>query len=154
MPDSTTPTNNGMAIVDVNSSAYAGWLFSPKVVSGATTGPEMLTASSGLVTTLYYNGITYSNLTSNGVNYLFAAGSSSGAAPYIAAFGVDTDIDIELQAKGAGVLQLQYASIALGGGAAATLGSIGGSGPGAAAQAAWGKIKWGTTPYFVALWST
>lgn len=40
-------------------------------------------------------------------------------------------------------------SIALGGGAGATLGTIGGSGPAAAAQNKWGKINFGGTDYFV-----
>lgn len=43
--------------------------------------------------------------------------------------------------------------IALGGGAAATLGTIGGSGPTAAAQAQWLEIDIGGTPHWIAVWT-
>ena len=42
--------------------------------------------------------------------------------------------------------------IALGGGAAATLGTIGGTGPTAAAQAQWVEIDIGGTPHWIAVW--
>ena len=42
--------------------------------------------------------------------------------------------------------------IALGGGAAPTLGTIGGSGPGTAAQAQWVEIDIGGTPHWIAVW--
>lgn len=43
--------------------------------------------------------------------------------------------------------------IALGGGAAATLGTIGGSGPTAAAQAQWLEIDIGGTPHWIPVWT-
>ena len=43
--------------------------------------------------------------------------------------------------------------IALGGGAAATLGTIGGSGPTAAAQAQWVEIDVGGTAHWIAVWT-
>lgn len=43
--------------------------------------------------------------------------------------------------------------IALGGGAAATLGTIGGTGPTAAAQAQWVEIDIGGTPHWIAVWT-
>ena len=43
-------------------------------------------------------------------------------------------------------------AIALGGGAAATLGTIGGSGPGTAAQNKWVKLNVDGTNYFLPLW--
>lgn len=43
--------------------------------------------------------------------------------------------------------------IALGGGAAATLGTIGGSGPTAAAQAQWVEIDIGGTPHWIPVWT-
>ena len=42
--------------------------------------------------------------------------------------------------------------IALGGGATATLGTIGGSGPTAAAQAQWVEIDIGGTAHWIAVW--
>lgn len=44
-------------------------------------------------------------------------------------------------------------AIALGGGAAATLGTIGGSGPTAAAQATWVEIDVGGTPHWIPAWT-
>ncbi len=64
------------------------------------------------------------------------------------------DVDVQVLPKGAGVLELNCSAIAPGSGAEATLGTIGGSGPGAAAQAKWLKVKIGGTPYFLAVWST
>jgi hypothetical protein len=45
------------------------------------------------------------------------------------------------------------AAIALGGGAAPTVGTIGGSGPATAAQNSWGKINFAGTDYFLQLWT-
>lgn len=43
-------------------------------------------------------------------------------------------------------------TVQTGGGAAATLGTIGGSGPGTAAQAIWASIDIGGTQFFIPLW--
>ena len=43
--------------------------------------------------------------------------------------------------------------VALGGGAAPTLGTIGGSGPTTAAQAQWLEIDIGGTPHWIAVWT-
>lgn len=52
-----------------------------------------------------------------------------------------------------GVLDLNTSvGVALGGGAAPTLGTIGGSGPATAAQNKWAKIKINGTDYFVPVW--
>lgn len=63
----------------------------------------------------------------------------------------------ELRAGGdvggqAGANTLTNGNPALGGGAAATLGTIGGSGPAAAAQASWIKIYIGTTAHWIPVW--
>lgn len=157
MPDSTTPTNNGLAVIDVNlgTTSYSGWLLDPRIVSGASTAPELRVYSSpGITTAVYYNTITYSALVTNFANYLYVEGNTVGNAPGIEALGADTNIDIQVLPKGTGVFRLNYSSVALGGGAAPTFGTIGGSGPSAAGQAAWGKVKFGTTYYFMPLWST
>ncbi len=155
MPDSTTPTNNGLGVIDADTTTYQGILLDPRVISGVSTGPE-IRASTGpnVFSAVYYNRILYSGLVTDYANYLYVDGNTAGNAPGIEAFGVDTDVDIQVKPKGAGAFMFNYASIAPGGGAAATLGTIGGSGPGAAAQAKWLKVKIGVTVYFLPAWST
>lgn len=70
----------------------------------------------------------------------------------IVATGSDTDIDIRLQPKGVGVVDLNYAVVALGGGAAPTVGTIGGSGPAAAAQNSWLKVKIAGVSSYLPVW--
>lgn len=63
----------------------------------------------------------------------------------------DTVNPIYLQA-GAGTLDIRYAVTALGGGAAPTVGTIGGSGPATAAQNSWLKILINGTASFLPVW--
>lgn len=59
-----------------------------------------------------------------------------------------------LSIDSAGLIQYGLAVIALGGGAAPTLGTIGGSGPSTAAQAAWKKEKSSTgAAYYIPVWT-
>lgn len=51
-----------------------------------------------------------------------------------------------------GLLLTSLATDALGGGAAATLGTIGGTGPTVAAQNSWGKLSYNGVTYWVPLW--
>lgn len=53
---------------------------------------------------------------------------------------------------GSGLMSTSLGTIALGGGAGATLGTIGGSGPTVAAQNAWGRMSFGGVTYFIPLW--
>ena len=155
MPDSTSPTNNGLGIIDSDSTTYQGFLLSPRVVSGASTGPaSYVSVGPNTFSALYYNGITYSDIVTNGANYLYAAGNSSGQAPGIQALGVDTDIDIQVLPKGAGALMFNYAGTTMGAGGTATLGTVGGSGPTATAQAKWLKVKIQGGTYFLPAWSS
>jgi hypothetical protein len=76
----------------------------------------------------------------NAVNGLWVVASPTGAPVQLRTLGDDANVDLELLPQGTGKLILGT-SVALGGGAAATLGTIGGSGPAAAAQKKWLPIK-------------
>ncbi|MCR4338325.1 MAG: hypothetical protein NUW01_00400 [Gemmatimonadaceae bacterium] len=157
VPDSTAPLNQKFIVASDMSPNYFGFIVEPYRGSGGSTGVFLATSTGAQTTnTLYFNGIVYEDLVTNGVNYLYLLGSSSGGHPDIAAFGVDTDVDVTLQPKGAGAVRLNQSAIALGGGAAATLGTIGGSGPGTAGQAYWMEIHIAasTARYFLPVWST
>lgn len=77
----------------------------------------------------------------NSVNYTTLLPGAAGVPAQISADGSDTDIDICLTPKGAGITRFNNATIALGAGAAPTLGTIGGSGPTVAGQNSWFKFK-------------
>jgi hypothetical protein len=68
------------------------------------------------------------------------------------ASGGSAAIDLRKTPKGAGVVDFNYAAIALGGGAAPTLGTIGGTGPAAAAQNSWLKIKMAGVASYIPVW--
>lgn len=79
------------------------------------------------------------------VNYVTLAGGATTVGPTLSADG-ETNIDLQLAAKGTGKLKLLTAGadiqwgkalVALGGGAAPTFGTIGGTGPTVAAQNSW-----------------
>lgn len=170
MPDSTSPLNAVFVVADRNSTSYMGLVFWPAVVSGASTGPLITAVTpAGVGTSIYYNGTFYgdfaggdlvggilegSNLRTNGSNYLDIAGATSGSRPVIRSFGVDTDVDVAVNPQGTGLFAFEYGADAPGGGAAATLATIGGDGPGAAAQAYWLPVRVNGTKYYLPLWST
>lgn len=54
---------------------------------------------------------------------------------------------------GTGLIYTSIGTIAPGGGAGATLGTIGGTGPATAAQNSWGRMNFNGTTYFVPLWT-
>ena len=158
-PDTTGSVNHGVAVADTKTTSWRGIGLASAFPSGLSTGPYIFIVNpAGTSAGLYYNSILYSALVSNGANYVYVAGTSSGSAlaPGISAFGVDDDIDVNVQPKGTGLARLNYTAVALGGGAAATLGTIGGSGPGTAGQAYWLPVRIGgsTGRFFLALWST
>jgi hypothetical protein len=83
------------------------------------------------------------------VNSITLTGSPTGNAVTISAQGSDADVPITIVTKGGGNLRLdtgtgdiriQKALVALGGGAAPTLGTIGGSGPTVAGQNSWLRL--------------
>ena len=157
VPESTSSVNQPFAVIDRYSGSYLGVVLAPALVSGTATGPLIsISSPPGTFTSIWYGGILYSDVVTNGVNYIYMVGNSSGGTPYLQTFGVDTDVDLIVAPQGAGALGVYYAAIANGGGAAPTFGTIGGSGPGTAAQAGWLKIKAGSTgkTYFVPVWST
>jgi len=86
------------------------------------------------------------------VNYLQVIQAATAAAPVVKAVGSDTNIDLGLGITGTGVVDFQYSLVVLGGGAAATLGTIGGSGPATAAQNSWMKVKHLGTLGFIPVW--
>lgn len=55
--------------------------------------------------------------------------------------------------SGSGLIYTSLGAVTLGGGAGATLGTIGGSGPTVAAQNSWGRINMNGTTYFFPLWT-
>lgn len=86
-------------------------------------------------------------------NYLKILTANSGGNPSIGSVGsVDANVDLGLNTVGAGVINFGYAVTALGGGAAPTLGTIGGAGPAAAAQNSWLAIKINGTASFLPVW--
>ena len=77
------------------------------------------------------------------LNYLVVNAQAPGTTPQLASKsmpGGDANPNIGLAPQGSGAVQFMYALTALGGGAAPTLGTIGGSGPTAAAQNTWLKL--------------
>jgi hypothetical protein len=100
----------------------------------------------GILTTVRIDGLTYSalsgspSITAATTLYLANAPTLSGVTGASYALWVD-----------AGVCRLD-GQVALGGGANATLGTIGGSGPGTAAQNKWLPVNSDGTTYYVPLW--
>jgi hypothetical protein len=78
----------------------------------------------------------------------------AGSPPRLVADGADTDVDLKLEPKGAGMVNINLpATIANGGGAAPTVGTIGGSGPTAAAQTGWLKVKVNGAVRYIPVWA-
>jgi hypothetical protein len=92
------------------------------------------------------------NSVNSGVNQFTMTNAIATAMPIMSATGTDTDIDITLTPKGAGVVNLSNAVVAVGGGAAPTFGTIGGSGPATAAQNSWIKVKIAGTVTYIPCW--
>lgn len=86
------------------------------------------------------------------VNNVQVTNSATTVPVDIAAIGTDGNINLRLTPKGTGVVDLNYAVVALGGGAAPTVGTIGGAGPAAAAQNSWLKFNVQGTATFVPAW--
>lgn len=88
------------------------------------------------------------------VNFLTINNRRTTFSPSISAINSgDTNVDVLIEAKGTGTFGVTAAQIANGGGAAPTLGTIGGSGPAAAAQSGWLKVKVGGNYRFVPIWA-
>lgn len=84
------------------------------------------------------------------INYIQIGNATSGNNPKIIGGGGSADVTLELNSQGAGHIYLNPGSgdikwgkalVALGGGAAPTLGTIGGSGPATAGQNSWLRIR-------------
>lgn len=86
------------------------------------------------------------------VNQLAVLNAATTANPELVARGGDTNIGLSLTPKGSGTVNFKYASVALGGGAAPTLGTIGGSGPATAGQNAWLQVQINGTNSWLAFW--
>jgi hypothetical protein len=83
-------------------------------------------------------------------DWIEALGGSGSVA--LSAIGGTAAIDLILSPKGTGVVDLNYASIALGAGGAATLGLTGGSGPATTTQNAWLKVEIAGTASYIPFW--
>lgn len=88
-------------------------------------------------------------------NFVEIGANAAGDAPFIRALGTDANVDLKLLPKGTGRIWLRgeqrwdpITTAGAGGGAQATLTTVGGSGPTTAAQAGWvqinlnGLIRW------------
>ena len=80
--------------------------------------------------------------------------SSTGLLETLSAAGAAQNVldDGSGNMTAAGVVNFAPAEVALGGGAAPTVGTIGGSGPAAAAQHGWLKVKVAGTISFIPVW--
>jgi hypothetical protein len=94
----------------------------------------------------------YILLANQAANFVQVSGGASGTSPLIGAFGSDPNINLILQPRGTGVIDFNYPTVALGGGAAPTLGTIGGSGPATAAQNSWLKMNVNGVASYLPLW--
>lgn len=92
------------------------WYSSAGIVSGsiASTNPsntnavQLVFTNLGLQIAQIASGspaIAYFVPTANGVNYLSFGNNQTGGAPYIGAFGTDTNVDLALLTQGSGVLK-------------------------------------------------
>lgn len=101
----------------------------------------------------------------NGTYTINQAGGANGTvtglfinATETAVVGTHNLIDLQIASASKfkvgndGKVSSGLASIALGGGASATLGTIGGSGPTVAAQNKWAKMSFGGTDYLIPVW--
>lgn len=135
--------NQHLRILDTGASGHA-WEIGEPVVAGSLSFKDMTVTGTSEVLRLV--GIN------SGVNLLSINSAIATTAPSFAAIGSDTNIDIRETPKGSGVMDWNYATVALGGGSAPTFGTIGGSGPATAAQNAWFKCKIAGTVSFFPMW--
>lgn len=154
--------SNGTSDVLIANGGGIGGSNQPALSIGGTNAQLVADASGFLILksggnlTIRANGVTtgivaFSSL--NGTtNGLFFQTSASGTGSQILATGGDANVDLRLAMTGTGVLDLRYATTALGGGAAPTLGTIGGSGPATAAQNSWLQLKINGTVSYLPVW--
>jgi hypothetical protein len=93
-----------------------------------------------------------SGSTSTLANYIAVSGAVTASHPQVQAVGSDANINLQLATTGTGNVDIRYATTALGGGAAPTFGTIGGSGPATAAQNSWLKVLINGTASFLPVW--
>jgi hypothetical protein len=150
--NSSIVANNTMTVTGSPTLASATSLVADavKLSAGITlTGTTAVTTATGLNAVVVPRpGIVLGNAGS--VTISFAASVYIANAP-LAGTGIIITNGYALWVD-AGSVRID-GSVALGGGAAATLGTIGGSGPTAAAQAKWIPLNSDGTQYFVAAWS-
>lgn len=123
--------------------------------SSATIGVILVAKGTGGV---YFesagNFAGYFQNPANPVNYFAFTGAATGSGVQVATVGTDTDVDLKLTCQGAGRVDFHNANalIALGGGAAPTLGTIGATGPATAGQNSWLRMKINGTDSFIPVW--
>ncbi len=153
-PNSATSVDNAF-VIDDRLGPFQGWVIYPAYTSGTVHPMLQVNDPAGTTTIAFFNGAWHGNEfdTDFYANYLQVSGAAVSSMPFIKALGSDTNLDILLTTKGSGVVSFNYAGTALGGGATATLGTIGGSGPTAAGQNSWIKVKVGTTAVWIPAWT-
>lgn len=146
-----THTANAVNRIAVTGAATGGTVSLRAVGSDTDVGLQLTSKGSDSID-FYTNNFGSPHLklthTASTVNWVEITGGATGSAVLISANG-ETNIGLALAPKGSGNLILSpntgdvrfnKALVALGGGAAATLGTIGGSGPATAAQNTW--MRW------------
>lgn len=143
-------TGNGPILSATGSNTNIDIFITPKG-TGKTkfaTGINMGTSINSIA-----NDTTYLQFIDAGaaaINYIQIGNATSGNNPKIIGGGGSADVTLELNSQGAGHIYLNPGSgdikwgkalVALGGGAAPTLGTIGGSGPATAGQNSWLRIR-------------
>lgn len=152
-PNSATSVDNAFVVAD-RLGTFLGWVIYPAFLSGTTHPALQVNDPAGTTTIAFFNGVWHGNQFSTDfyANYLLVTGATAGNNPSIQALGSDAALDILLTTKGVGLVSFNYAGTGLGGGAAATLGTIGGSGPTVAGQNSWIAVKVGTTKVWLPVW--
>lgn len=125
-------------------------------LTGAAGGAHPVIAASGsdadINVDIAGKGVGVIRLAQQMANFLSVSGAAGAAHPELRAAGSDANINLRLVPKGTGIVDFVYAVVALGGGAAPTFGTIGGTGPAAAAQNSWLKVRINATDSFIPIW--
>jgi hypothetical protein len=145
-------TIDSVGALKINASVGSG-----NVIIGANTKPATLTATGSPHQLSSTNTVmlTVQDNQAGGADHglTLSAGSVTNAVPVaLQATGAAANLDFTISGKGTGVINFGTATRALGGGAAPTLGTIGGTGPAAAAQNSWLVVKVAGTLSYIPLW--
>lgn len=145
-----SPTNNSVNFIQVSGGVLGGNVTIAGQGADSSVSIDVKPRGSGTIS-LYGSAAVQFTIgqVASAVNNLSVIGATGGSNPALFAQGSDTDIGITINPKGAGNVILNpntgdirwnKALVALGGGSAATLGTIGASGPATAGQNTWLRV--------------